>query len=263
MKIGISTDGPGMDAEVGARLGTAEYLLVIDSNTMEVIAVPNPGASSLNQAGIQAVILAITQKLDVLLTGYLSPVAEKHLTGNGIRVMRGISGKASDAFELCRQELIEAPGRQEKKPEKIGGAWGEMSHSIKSSARQFGRVVPVMVGVVMVIGLFQTFMGKGVITSLFSSHGVLDAFWGALAGSLFAGNPINSYILAGGFLEQGASLLAVTAFMVAWVSVGLLQLPAEIGALGRRFALTRNGLAFLFSMCIAAFTVAGYRVWGG
>ena len=263
MRIGISTDGPGMDAEVGPRLGTAEYLLVIDSDTMEVEAVHNPGASSLNQAGIQAVILAITHKLDVLLTGYLSPVAEKHLTGNGIRVIRGMSGKAFDAFELCRKGILEGSGLSEKKSKKMAVSWGEVPLSLKSSARQFGRVIPVMINIIMMIGLFQTFMKKEVITSLFSNHGLLDTFFGALAGSLFAGNPINSYILGGELLEQGASLLAVTAFMVTWVSVGVLQLPAEIAALGKRFALIRNGLSFLFSMCIAAFTVAGYRLWGG
>jgi len=37
--------------------------------------------------------------------------------------------------------------------------------------------------------------------------------------------------------------------------VGLVQLPAETAALGRRFALLRNGLSFVLSIPIALFTV--------
>ena len=56
-------------------------------------------------------------------------------------------------------------------------------------------------------------------------------------------------------LEYGVSLFAVTALIIAWVTAGLVQLPAEIAALGRRFALTRNAVSFALSIAIAIFTV--------
>ena len=67
MRIGISAEGPKLDAKVGDRFGTSAYLLIVDSETMKVDAIPNPGACSPSHAGIQAVILAISQKPDVLL----------------------------------------------------------------------------------------------------------------------------------------------------------------------------------------------------
>jgi hypothetical protein len=47
----------------------------------------------------------------------------------------------------------------------------------------------------------------------------------------------------------------VTAFLVAWVTVGIIQLPAEIMMLGKRFAITRNILSFIFSILVAIMTV--------
>ena len=78
---------------------------------------------------------------------------------------------------------------------------------------------------------------------------------GALLGSVSAGNPITSYILAGEFLKQGVSLLAVTAFILAWVTVGLIQLPAESLMLGKKFAVARNTVSFVTAIAVAILTV--------
>ena len=73
-------------------------------------------------------------------------------------------------------------------------------------------------------------------------------------GSISAGNPITSYIFGGELLDQGINLLAVTAFLVAWVTVGLVQLPAESFLLGKRFAILRNAISFIFSIFVAIIT---------
>lgn len=48
----------------------------------------------------------------------------------------------------------------------------------------------------------------------------------------------------GELLEQGAGLVAVTAFLVAWVTVGLIQLSVESILLGKKFAVSRNIFQF-------------------
>jgi len=42
---------------------------------------------------------------------------------------------------------------------------------------------------------------------------------------------------------------------VAWVTVGLVQIPAEISALGRKFAVVRNVVSFFMSIAVAGATV--------
>ena len=82
-----------------------------------------------------------------------------------------------------------------------------------------------------------------------------DTLWGACFGSILAGNPINSYIIGAALLNHGISLFAVTAFIITWVTVGLVQLPAEIASLGLRFALLRNVICLVLAIPIAILTV--------
>ena len=84
----------------------------------------------------------------------------------------------------------------------------------------------------------------------------MDSFIGSALGSILAGHPITSYIIGGELLEQGISLIAVTAFLVTWVTVGLVQLPVESALLGKKFAITRNITAFLFAILVAIITAA-------
>jgi len=55
-------------------------------------------------------------------------------------------------------------------------------------------------------------------------------------------------------LERGVSLIAVTAFIVAWVTVGVVQFPAEVAILGKRFAIARNAVAFISAIIVALIT---------
>ena len=59
---------------------------------------------------------------------------------------------------------------------------------------------------------------------------------------------------------EGISLYAVTAFIVAWVTVGMIQLPAEAAILGKRFAILRNFLSFLLSIAVAITAVITLRL---
>jgi uncharacterized membrane protein YraQ (UPF0718 family) len=115
----------------------------------------------------------------------------------------------------------------------------------------------------LLIGLFNAFVSEEWLTSVFSGNVPLDTLWGACFGSIFAGNPINSYVIGGELLKYGVSLFAVTAFIVTWVTVGLVQLPAEIAAFGKKFAFLRNGLSFVLAIPIAILTVLIVNLLGG
>jgi uncharacterized membrane protein YraQ (UPF0718 family) len=64
-------------------------------------------------------------------------------------------------------------------------------------------------------------------------------------------------------LDQGISLMAVTALLVSWVTVGSIQLPAEMQTFGLRFALLRNGISFVFALIIALLVLLSMQVLVG
>lgn len=121
--------------------------------------------------------------------------------------------------------------------------------------KSFVKNLPVLIGVILLIGLFKVYVPAELISSVFTGNIFQDTFSGSLIGSISAGNPITSYIIGGELLKEGVSLYAVTAFITAWVTVGLIQIPAEISTLGKRFAFLRNLLSFVFSILVAIVTV--------
>ena len=116
----------------------------------------------------------------------------------------------------------------------------------------------ILLSVIMLIALVGVLIPKSFYAKIFTGNPLIDSFIGAIAGSILAGNPITSYILGGEFLKQGVSLIAVIAFIVAWVTVGLVQFPAESIILGKKFALTRNLTSFAFAILVA---VASVSIW--
>jgi len=127
--------------------------------------------------------------------------------------------------------------------------------ALARAVRSLWGSVPVLIGVVLLIGLVNVLIPKSVYKVVFTGNYILDPIIGSATGSVLAGNPITSYVLGGEFLKSGVSLVAVTAFIVAWVTVGLVQLPAEMMILGKRFALLRNAVSFLLSILVAVSTV--------
>ena len=130
----------------------------------------------------------------------------------------------------------------------------KLKNSVLKSSRSLGNSIPVLAGVVLLVGLANTLVPKSIYTKIFSKNFLLDSVIGSGLGSVLAGNPITSYVLGGEFLKEGISLVAVTSFLVAWVTVGLVQLPAESFLLGKRFAILRNAISFIFSIVVAIIT---------
>lgn len=54
-----------------------------------------------------------------------------------------------------------------------------------------------------------------------------DTIIGSAIGSIAAGNPIMSYIIGGELMKEDVSLFAITTFIVTWVTVSIVQFPAE------------------------------------
>ncbi len=111
--------------------------------------------------------------------------------------------------------------------------------------------VPNIVAIVFLSGLLAHFLPVRRLSALLGGGIFSDSLIGAGIGSVSIGNPLVSYILAGEFLAQGMGLVAVTALLVSWVTVGSVQLPAEMQSFGPRFALVRNGVAFCSAILIA------------
>ena len=148
-----------------------------------------------------------------------------------------------------------------------GGAEGRGARqgpgkSMRKTLNAFSQMIPIIIGVLLLISLATAAVPKEFYSSVFTGNEILDSLIGAVFVSLAAGNPVTSYVIGGELLLRGISLVAIAAFILAWVTVGIVQFPAESMILGRGFALKRNLVSFLMSIVIACLVVFSLGVLG-
>lgn len=123
-------------------------------------------------------------------------------------------------------------------------------------------VLPIVVGMLLLISLAINLFPMKALFNWFGQRAFVDVLAGASLGSIAAGNPMASYLLGGELLAGGVSLIAVTALIVSWVTVGLIQLPAEMLLLGKRFAIVRNITCYVLAIAVAFLTVCTLQLFG-
>ena len=137
-----------------------------------------------------------------------------------------------------------------------------MGEALRKTVRGFGQMVPIMVGVILLVSLAAAALPEEFYSSLFTGNVLVDSLAGAVLGSIAAGNPVTSYLIGGELLARGISLVAITAFILAWVTVGVVTFPAESMIIGRRFAISRNVVSFFLSIAAAILVVFTLGVLG-
>ncbi|MDX2510628.1 MAG: NifB/NifX family molybdenum-iron cluster-binding protein [Desulfobacterales bacterium] len=237
---------------VESKLGVADYLIVIETNDMSFEVLKGSSQSSGPGAGVQAVSLVVGMGAQVILVGYISPYIANALAKQGIEVVTQVSGSVFKAVTnyIDSRSLAAKVENKELWPGK-SMPQNQWAVAISMGLRQFYSFLPMLIGVVLLLGLFQGFVPQQTLLSLFSGSALQDSFWGACIGSSLAGNPVNSYVIGKSLFSIGVGLSGVTALMLAWVNVGLIQLPVESKALGIRFALIRNIAGFVVAVMMS------------
>ena len=246
MKIAIPSTTSDMNGEVEQKLGTAAYLLVVETDDMSFEVMAGPPLSAGPGAGVQIISQVVDMGARVILVGQVAPHIVKTLGKRGINVITRVSGPLNEAVSAYLQS-DEFLSVSECNEVIIGQATikDEWTDPLLKGLRQFYTLLPRLVGVILLLSLFRGFVPEQTLLSLFSGTALYDSFWGASLGSIMAGNPVNSYVIGNSLLEAGVGSTGVMALMLAWVSVGVIQIPAESAALGLRFALVRNAAGFV------------------
>lgn len=103
MRIVISAAGNDLDASVSPVFGRCPVYLFVDTETMEVEAVPNPAVSAAGGAGIQAAQFVARQGAQAVLSDNLGPNAFRVLVAAGIPVYRVSGGTVRQAVEAFKE----------------------------------------------------------------------------------------------------------------------------------------------------------------
>jgi predicted Fe-Mo cluster-binding NifX family protein len=108
MKLAVTSKGTDLDADVDPRFGRASYILVVDTDTLEVEVIDNQtNKNAFKGAGIQAAAAICDKGAEALLTGFCGPNAFNALSAAGIKVANDASGTVRETVEAFKENKFE------------------------------------------------------------------------------------------------------------------------------------------------------------
>lgn len=130
-----------------------------------------------------------------------------------------------------------------------------LQKAFQKALNNFLSMTPMLLGVIGLVAIMQTYITPQMLSHLFGYGTITDIFTGTFIGAISSGNPAVSYIISDQLLTQGVSLYALSAFILAWVTLGIVQLPAEASVFGFKFTFYKNILTLFGTMLVAYLTV--------
>ena len=106
MKIVVTSNGSGLDAQASPVFGRCPWYLFVDTETMDVEAVENPAMEAASGAGIQAAQFVVEQEAEALVTGNVGPNAFDVLRSADVPVYLLESGTVREAVEAYKEGLL-------------------------------------------------------------------------------------------------------------------------------------------------------------
>ena len=125
--------------------------------------------------------------------------------------------------------------------------------ALKKAWKSFEGILPQFLSIVLIIGMTMTALTPQQISGLIGKEsGWIGILGAALIGAITLIPGFVAFPLAAALLANGAGYMQIAAFVTSLMMVGVVTLPVEIRYFGKKAALLRNGLAFIFSLFMAA-----------
>ena len=103
MKIGVTSTGEDLYANVDPRFGRCKYFLIVDTESMKFEVLSNENAMASGGAGIQTAQTIANKGVEAVVTGNIGPNAFQTLSAAGIKVFTGASGTIKEAIEKYKK----------------------------------------------------------------------------------------------------------------------------------------------------------------
>lgn len=124
--------------------------------------------------------------------------------------------------------------------------------ALKKAWKAFENILPQFLAILLLIGLMLAVLSPETISSIIGQKsGWIGILLAALLGSITLIPGFIAFPLAAALLSNGAGLTQIAVFVSTLMMVGVVTMPVEMKYFGKRATLTRNGLAFVFSIAVA------------
>ena len=125
MKIAVTATSEGLDAPASPIFGRSQYMVLVDTDTMDCETLANPAISAAGGAGIQAAQFLASKGVQALITGNVGPNAFQVLNAAGVPVYLFGGSSVQEAVEAFnKDELTLSSGPSARSHSGMGGSGG-------------------------------------------------------------------------------------------------------------------------------------------
>ncbi|MDX9871459.1 MAG: permease [Clostridia bacterium] len=124
--------------------------------------------------------------------------------------------------------------------------------ALKKAWKSFENILPQFLSILILIGIMLALLSPETISKLIGQEsGWFGMIIAALVGSITLIPGFIAFPLASALLNSGAGLMQMAVFISTLMMVGVVTMPLEIQYFGKKAAIIRNSLAFIFSFFVA------------
>jgi uncharacterized membrane protein YraQ (UPF0718 family) len=126
--------------------------------------------------------------------------------------------------------------------------------AILKAWRSLENMLPQFLGIIIIVGLTLSLLKPETISNIIGKNsGFFGVVISALIGSIAMMPTFVAFSTGDMLLKNGAGVSQVAALISTLTLIGIITIPLEIKYIGKRAAIYRNILAFLFSFIVAFF----------
>lgn len=124
--------------------------------------------------------------------------------------------------------------------------------ALRKAWKSFENILPQFLSILLIIGFVLSVLNANQISKLIGlESGWIGVFIASIIGSITLIPGFIAFPLASALLKNGAGYMQIGAFISTLMMVGIVTIPLEIKFFGKKAALLRNSLAFVFSLFVA------------
>lgn len=121
--------------------------------------------------------------------------------------------------------------------------------ALKKAWKSFEGILPQFLSILILVGLMLAVLDESVISRLLGAEsGLVGMAIAAITGSVTLIPGFIAFPLAASLLAAGAGYGQIAMFLTTLMMVGIVTLPLEATYFGKRLAIQRNLLAFLYAV---------------
>lgn len=126
--------------------------------------------------------------------------------------------------------------------------------ALLTGVKAIENILPQFLGIILIVGLTLSILNPEIISKIIGSNSnILGVLLSAILGSIAMMPTFVAFSTGDMLLKNGAGIVQVAALISTLTLIGIVTIPLEVKYIGKKAAIYRNLVAFIFSIIVAFF----------